>query len=54
MYLRCGNRLLRTGSTLDSCANTTVAVSRYHGRRSRISAVNGIFGPDADDGVATD
>jgi len=33
--------------------STTVAVSWYHGRRSRTSAGNGISGPDVDDGVAT-
>jgi hypothetical protein len=32
--------------------STTVALSWYHGRRFRIFAGNGIFGPDADGGVA--
>lgn len=35
-------------------ASTTVAVSWYPGRRSRIFAGNGISKPDADDGVATE
>ena len=34
--------------------STTVAVSWYPGRRCQISAGNGIFGPDVDDGVATE